>query len=173
MKKIFIGCSSYETIDSKYLSLASEVGKLCISKNYSLVFGARNKGMMAALYNEYMGSNIPFEAITTWEYKRDIIDLNPKCAKHISKNTLEQVEYFQKSDILLFLPGGIGSLNEFISSITAKRNKEMNSKIILFNYENYYNELLNLFEKFIKEGFSIKEDLFIVVNTLEELEKEL
>src|SRR5574344_870202 len=171
MKAIFIAASSYENIDDKYFALSKKVANLCIKKELSLVFGASPLGMMGRLYNEYKSNNMKIEAVTIKEYESDLEHIS--CDKIIFDTTLKQIDYFMKCDILLFLPGGLGTLNEFINSITSKRNSEINSKIILFNYNGYYNNLLELLNRFEKEGFSKKDNLFTIVNSLEELEKEL
>lgn len=171
MKRIFIGASSYETINKKYFSLAKEVASLCIKKELILVFGASSLGMMGRLYNEYKNNKKKIEAVTIKEYQKDLENIS--CDKLVFDTTLKQIDYFMKCDILLFLPGGLGSLNEFINSITSKRNNEMNSKIILYNYDGYYDYLLELLNKFEEDGFSKKDNLFTIVNNIEELEKEL
>lgn len=171
MKKIFIGCSSYNTIDKKYLDFSSHIADLCIKNNLNLIFGASNNGMMGEIYRKYLGTTLSIEGINIIKYQEDLKVLN--CKKTVFENTLKQLEYFLKSDILLFLPGGVGTLNEIISAVTAKRNSETKAKIIIYNFEGYYNFLISLLNKFIEEGFSKKDDLFVIVNNDLEFEQEL
>lgn len=171
MRNVFIGCSSYNTIDRKYIDFSSHVADVCIKNNLNLIFGASNNGMMGEIYRKYYGSSLSVEGINIIKYQEDLKELN--CKKTVFENTLKQLEYFLKSDILLFLPGGVGTLNEIISAITAKRNCETKAKIIIYNFEGYYDSLISLLNKFIEEGFSKKDDLFVIVNNDSELEQEL
>ncbi|MBQ9853908.1 MAG: LOG family protein [Bacilli bacterium] len=171
MKTVFIGSSSYETIDKKYIELSKEVALLCVKKDYKLKYGASSKSMMGTIYNTFMGNNKKVLGVQLETYKEDAKDLN--CELVMVDSTLKQVEIFSKSDILLFLPGGIGTLNEIVNSITLKRNKEINGKIIIFNYDNFFDYLFKFISSLEEKSFSKKEELFKIVNTMEELKKEL
>ena len=60
-------------------------------------------------------------------------------------------EIYNKSDIMLFLPGGIGTYTELFSSIEEHRTKEDNKLLILYNDDFFYTpiikELYWLYEK--------------------------
>lgn len=171
MKRIFIGCSSYETIDKKYINLSKDVALICTKKNLNLIFGANSKSMMGKVYEVFKENEKKVLGVQLKNYKKSSKDLD--CKVIFKDSTLKQVEIFSKSDILLFLPGGIGTLNEIVSTITLKRNKEINGKIIIFNYNNFYDYLLKHISSLEKKSFSLKEDLFKIVTSLEELKKEL
>ena len=71
----------------------------------------------------------------------------------------------------MFLPGGTGSLSEIFSSLEEYRTIDQLKQIIIYNYKGFYDPIISLIERLIKEGFNdegvIKK--LIVVNNLKEL----
>ena len=55
------------------------------------------------------------------------------------------------SDIILVLPGSFGTLSELIDLLEEKRVGIHNKDIILFNINNFYNDLINMFDKINKK----------------------
>ena len=85
----------------------------------------------------------------------------------------ERTDYLLKnSDVCIFLPGGIGTIYEIMSSIETKRAHEHNCKIIIVNLFGYFDELIKMFDKTYKENFaSIKDkNTYTIINKIEELD---
>ena len=73
----------------------------------------------------------------------------------------------KKGDAIMALPGGPGTLEE-ITEIISWSNLGLHSKpIILFNYNNFWNQLINTYKKMFKEKFINKNDneLFYIVTS--------
>ena len=82
---------------------------------------------------------------------------------------------YDKAHLFLVLPGGVGSLDELMEVLTWKQLNLLNQKVIIFNIEKYWDDLLKLLFNIYKNSFMDKKNLYnyIEINNLEKLELEL
>lgn len=170
--KVFIA-SAYSTSLDVFLDLASEVSNVFASKGFDLVFGAANESMMGACYKAFVKHNRKIYAYTVPKYERDFKNI-PKAKCYRVKDTLVRFQkmYFM-SDYIVILPGGIGTLAELTCAIEEYRASLGNKKIIIVNYEGFYDDIINWMKKNIKTEF-ISEELFncfYIAESVSEVEK--
>ena len=60
---------------------------------------------------------------------------------------------YEKSDAVIILPGGNGTLDELFETITWNTLKIHEMKIYIVNSAGFYNNLLNHLDKMFEEGF--------------------
>jgi uncharacterized protein (TIGR00730 family) len=60
---------------------------------------------------------------------------------------------FAKSDAFVALPGGLGTLEEFVEQLTWTQLGRHTKPIVLANIEGFWNPLLALFDRMSGEGF--------------------
>lgn len=169
--KVFIGCSQSNEIPNIYI----EDAKDCLSKlfcnEYDLVFGASNNGIMGLAYTSALSNNREITGICPEVYKDDLLSL--KCNKEILTCSISErtEKVIDESDILLFMPGGIGTTYEVMTAIECKRSHEFDKPIIIYNSHNFFDKLLEYLDKIYDEKFTSSkvEQVYIVVNTSEEL----
>lgn len=170
-KIVFIACSSRNEIDPNYLELASNIAKLCIEENYELAFGGASSGMMGKTFNEFCSSKVNTHAYTVDKYKKDLENL-PSTFGYIYPNTFERTEcLYKKADIILFLPGGTGTLSELFSCLEENRTTPVPKQIILYNYDHYFDKVLDLIYYCVTNNFNDESiyEYFTVCSTQEEL----
>jgi uncharacterized protein (TIGR00730 family) len=68
---------------------------------------------------------------------------------------------FDKSDAFVALPGGLGTLEEFVEQLTWTQLGRHQKPIVLVNVHGFWDPLLELFDKmlghdFIRTGFELK-----------------
>ena len=83
----------------------------------------------------------------------------------IRKNKL-----FDMGDAYLILPGGSGTIEEFTEIISWKILGIHNKNIIIFNYKNYWNPLIKMYEKAKIKNFGNNnlQNTCILVRTFQE-----
>lgn len=169
--RIFVGCSSSNDIPNKYKKDCKVLINELFKSNYDLVFGACNDGIMGYAYNAALKNKRKIIGICTENYKEDLQKL--KCTTEIITSSVNErtEKLINISDVLLFLPGGIGTIHELFSSIDSKRCNEHNKTIIIYNSNNYFNETISLLEKIYNENFtnSTVKNNYIVINNKEEI----
>lgn len=166
--KLFIGSSSRDSIDASYLSLAKEISLVL---DCSLLFGASSRGMMGSCYREFSRRGKNIYSYTVDKYKDDLENLN-STEEYILSNTFQRTSsLYHDADVLLFLPGGTGTISEVFSMLEENRTTESPKPMILFNYQEFYTPLLNLIHTSVQQGFNDKNifHYFSVVHTKQEL----
>lgn len=168
---IFVGCASRNTNNFEYNSIAEKIGEFIVSNNHNLVFGGCEYGLMGILYKKVKQTTSKIFITIAEAYKSDLDNLVYTDA--ILTNTVnERKDTIMKiSDVLVFLPGGIGTVDELLTSIETRRNKEHNIPIIIVNINGFFNYLLSMLEKIYKEDFADEKNrsMYIVCSSYEEL----
>ena len=150
--KIFVGCSSRDNIPGKYYDKCYDLLSKLFSNNFDLVFGACNKGLMGLAYKAALSNNSDIIGIYPDAYVDEAKDLNivDIPVKTVSDRTDMVIK---ESDILLFLPGGIGTVYDLFTAIESKRAGEHNKPIIIYNVDGFYDKLVSLLSKMSSEKF--------------------
>ena len=151
--EVFIATSSSNTIDPKYLKLARECSKIFTSRDFNLVFGGASFSMMGECYHAFAEEGKSIEAFTVEKYSNDLSTL-PKANCKLVSDTLVRFKWmFDISEIILILPGGIGTLAEFASALEEYRTVRANKLIILYNFEGFYDNIINWMKDSKNLGF--------------------
>lgn len=168
--RVYLACSKEET-KMQYKELSSIVATKLSSLGFTLVSKVFDSGMI-------------FKSIMTFKYEEksvigvsdvndaDNIDYSEFLDSIVTKNTFERTkEIFRLSDLIIILPGGLGTLAELFSIIEEMRTKKIDKRVILFNYKNYYSDILKFIIKAHDEGFISEDDikLISIVNDLNTL----
>ncbi len=168
--KVFIGCSA-EHISEKYINFTEKVADFFYKRHYDLVYGAASFSMMGKCYDVFKQDKLNLKphiyAYTVEKYEDDIKNLtSAEC--YLEQNCfLRTQKMFDASDVICILPGGVGSLAELTISLEELRTYENQKKLILFNIDGYYDDIINWYNLGIKNGFikeSIRKYLNIVTN---------
>ena len=150
---LFIASTSKENIPKELFEEASNlIKKIAKIPNINLVFGAYHNGLMKVSYDEFSKNKKHITGVITNFHKQN--STQEKYTKEIvTKNTTERFEkIFINSDVLLFLPGGLGTLAELFSSIEERQIKNV-KKIILYNYNFFFTPIIEELYSLYKEGF--------------------
>ena len=151
---IAVCCSSSNDINRKYLESSKRLLQLIFKGNNNLVFGAMDSGIMGIAYRVAKQNNRKVIGIAPEIYKEDFKELD--CDKEIlTKNVNDRTdELINNSDILIFLPGGIGTLYELMTAIEMKRSKEFDKPIILYNATGFFDDIIHMLDKTYAQNFT-------------------
>ena len=171
MKKISsiaVYCGSSAGNNHLFFEEAENIGKFLAINKIKLIYGGGNLGLMgavsgAALKNggEVMGV-ITSHLVNKEKINEDLSDI------HIVESMSERKnKMFNAADAFLILPGGIGTLEEFFEILSWKQLKLHSKDILIYNLNNYWDELNRIISKTIDCKFShsnIKDDYKIINN---------
>ena len=165
------GASSKKT-SSKYISVVEELGSTLASLGHGLVFGGGASGLMGAAARGFTQGGGYILGVAPRFFDADGI-LYDKCTEFIYTNTMRERKQVleEKSHAFIVAPGGVGTFDEFFEIITLKQLGRHNKAIIIFNIDGYYNELLKLMDKALKEDFLTEKtlELYFVANCREDV----
>ena len=169
--KIFIGCSSREEIPNKYFNDCNKLIEELFKLENDLVFGAYHKGLMLVSHDMAKKNNRKVIGITPKVFADALKELD--CDVEIVTDTISRRTdgLIEESDVLLFLPGGVGTIYELFTVIECKKNAEFDKPIIIYNSNNFFDKLLDFLEKIYNEYFTdIKvKECYLVMNSANEV----
>lgn len=171
MKICLYGSGSKDT-PKEFTDVGYELGSVIAKYNHSLVFGGGNDGMMGAVARGVFDNGGDVLGIAPeWIYKFD--DDFKGCSEYIKTDSMDERKklFLEKSDVFVIVPGGIGTLDEFFEVLTLKYLHRHSKKIILFNINHFYDNMVDMLEDMHNQGL-IRHgalDIFDVANSLDEV----
>jgi len=182
--KVCICGGTNPATNPKWLGVASKLGELLCKHDYEMVWGGNAFGVLSHIHKQYIEKQKANTLILPRAYEEDLKKMTVDKVVATDRVSERSRQMFEMTNVVIVIPGGIGTIYEFWYAVEGKRAGEYDIDIILLNYENFYKHQLEHF-KFINENGFTKigkggapykmkaEDLFKVVETPEELIKEL
>ena len=165
-------CGSRTGDDPAFSAAARGLGAALAAGGHRLVYGAGDRGLMgeAARAAQTAGGAvtgvIPQHLVDAEVGKTDIDEYLVTDNMHQRKMLM-----FERSDAVVALPGGPGTLDELIEVLTWRHLGLHEKPTFLLNTNDYWGPLLALFDHMIAEGFvgETFHSYLTVVETVEEL----
>lgn len=153
-KYICIYAASSTQIDAAYFQAATQIGSLLAQHGYGIINGAGRIGLMqavsdAALKKEGRVTGIipKFMVEHGWQHD-NLTELIVTDTMHERKQLMAE-----KSQGIIALPGGCGTLEEVLEVITWKQLGLFTKPIVILNTNNYYDPLLSQLKRATEEHF--------------------
>ncbi|WP_296890314.1 TIGR00730 family Rossman fold protein [uncultured Methanobrevibacter sp.] len=172
MKICMYGSGSKKT-PKEYTDVGYKLGAEIAKKGHSLVFGGGNDGMMGAVASGVFDNGGEILAIfPNWIMELDDDEFN-NSSQMIKTSSMDERKklFLEKSDVFVICPGGFGTLDELFEVLTLKYLHRHSKKIILFNINHFYDDLISILGEMHDNGL-IREgamDIFDVANTIDEV----
>jgi uncharacterized protein (TIGR00730 family) len=173
MKSVAVFCAASENIAPGYFEAAAEVGTMLGRMRTTLVYGGARFGLMEATAKaaKQAGARI-VGVVPHILVERDrvsgLLDEQVGC-----RNLSERKDIMlERSDVLVALPGGIGTLDEIFHVLAAATIGYHTKRVVLYNVNGFWNPLLATVEEMSQAGFvrGEVEKYLIVANSVAELE---
>ncbi len=154
-RSICVFCGSRFGGDAAYQEAAEAFGARFGDKNWRLVYGAGDVGLMGAVANAAQAAGADtFGVIPThlleWEVgKRDLTNFIVTENMHERKKVM-----FMNCDAIVVLPGGAGSLDEFFEVLTWRQLGLHEKPIVVLNVNGFWDPLVALVDHVIAQGFA-------------------
>jgi len=166
-----IFCSSSQNLEEKYYFEASEIAKILISQNQTLVSGGANVGIMKTLGEVFKKKNSKSIGILPQQFTTKNLICYDYKEIIITKDISERKKYLiEISDVFIIFPGGIGTIDELFEVLTLKMVFNLNKPLILYNFEGFYNSIISFIEQLKSQKFMQNQDYFYIANNINELE---
>ncbi len=172
MQKIGVYLSSKENLPESYVQAAREVGELIGKTGRILIYGGARKGLMEVLaqsvkqHGGRVYGMVP-EIIEKRGLVSDAIDVTFRCVDLSDRKMMMNRE----SDVLVALPGGIGTLDEVFTVMANTVIGIRHQPVVFYNVDGCWDALLaaldNLFEQGLVSGSP--SDYYSVAHNIQEL----
>lgn len=158
--RVVVYCASSAKINNGYLRQAEYLAEDFIKKNIKLVFGGGKTGLMGHLASKVLASDGQVQGVMP-NFLKDIELYHPLVKDFIFVETMSERKKLLMKDTegVIALPGGCGTLEELLEVITLKRLGRYLKPIIIVNHDGFYDSLIELLSKMVKENFMRSEHL--------------
>lgn len=183
--KVCICGGTNPATNPKYFAVAQEMGELLVDNDFEMVWGGNAFGVLSHVHQKYIDKQAKNTLVLPKAYEGDLKHMKTGGDSNTSVHKTKEVSsrtvtMFRMANVVIFIPGGIGTIYEFWSAVEYKRAEEFDIEIILLNYEGFYKHQLAHFDFINKNGFTKvgkggapykipPEDLFHVCNTPKEV----
>lgn len=151
---VIVFAASSANIDKRYLEDARELGTLLAREGWRCVNGGGAVGLMGAVTDGALDAGgmvtgvIPkFMVDKGWLYSR-LEDVIVTADMHQRKQMMSDM-----ADAMIALPGGVGTLEELLETLTWRQLGLVKHPVIILNTLGYYDALLALLDHAVNEGF--------------------
>lgn len=152
---LLLFCGSRSGHDPAHAVLAEAIGTLCARRGVTLVYGGGGIGLMGLAARAALAAGgqvvgvIPEALMTAEIAQTGLTELIVVDTLHARKAIMHQ-----RSDAILAIPGGIGTLDELFESMTWRELGIHDKPIWLMGANGYWAPLLTLLQHFADQGFA-------------------
>jgi uncharacterized protein (TIGR00730 family) len=172
LQNICVYCGSGSGRNPAYAEAARELGQILAASRIGLVYGGGSLGLMGEVARSVLdhGGHVT-GIIPGFLSEREHMLVEAQELIVVDDMHQRKQLMFVKSDAFVALPGGLGTLEEFVEQLTWSQLGRHRRPIVLANIEGFWNPLLAQFESMMEEGF-IRPGLdlnLLVVDRVEEI----
>lgn len=152
--RVCVYCGSSLGEQPVFKEFARSLGKQLAEQQIDLIYGGGNVGLMKIVADATLsyGGQV-HGVIPELLYRRERAHTN-LTALHVTDSMHERKAMMaEMADAFIALPGGFGTFEELLESITWVQLKLHNKPVIVCNVNGYYDNLLEMIGHAVQEGF--------------------
>jgi hypothetical protein len=157
MKSLCVYCGSRSGRDPDFAAAAKSIGQEAAKRGIRVVYGGGKMGLMGITAGAARDSGGKvFGVIPDFlvELEGILENVDHKVVKTMHERKMLM---FEESDAIVALPGGIGTLEELIETLSWARLALHHKPIIVFNQKGFWTPLRELFQHLVAQGFAAPE----------------
>lgn len=154
LQNICVYCGSGAGVNPAYAEGARAFGRILAASRIGLVYGGGSLGLMGELARSVLkaGGHVT-GVIPGFLSEREQMLIEAQELIVVDDMHQRKQLMFSKSDAFVALPGGLGTLEEFVEQLTWSQLGRHTKPIVLANIEGYWEPLLALFKRMDREQF--------------------
>lgn len=172
MDKIAIFCSASADIDPVFFEKARELGAWMGENKKTLIYGGANIGLMECIARaaKEHGSMVMGVVPTKLEARGRVSDLLDVTFRTDNLSDRKDV-MLNESDVMVALPGGVGTLDEIFHVMAAATLDYHRKKVIFYNVNGFWNGIIDFLAGLEAQHFAHHSlnNYFAVANDLNKL----
>ena len=170
MKQVTIFCSASNKIDPKYNAAARELVRALHALGYGIISGGGARGTRGAITDESVRICGHHTAVLP-NFMRGLE--NTHVSKVVWTNTMSSRKEGMREESVaaIALPGGIGTLDEFVETHVLRKLGRYHGRLFALNLDGFYDPYKALLDHFVNTGMLEPQDRDLVSfpETVEEL----
>jgi hypothetical protein len=168
-RKAVVFCSASFDIDDKYNDLARDIVRILYGCGYAMVSGGTVKGTMGVISDE--ARRLGMEHMGVLPVFMKGVEY-PALSELIWTETMGERKKLMRAgtSLAVALPGGIGTLDELVETLTLAKIGRYAGRVVAVNFEGFYEPLRVLMDHYVETGMldTRSRELISFPTTLEE-----
>lgn len=160
---VCVFCGARFGVDPVYRQLAGNLGELLARQGITLIYGGGGVGLMGVMANAALaGGGKVVGVIPRFLLKREAG--HPALTETVVVENMHQrkLEMFERSEAIIVLPGGIGTLEEFFEILSWRTLGLHTKPIVIVDQGGYWQPLAALLRSLVEGGFADRAHLALV-----------
>jgi uncharacterized protein (TIGR00730 family) len=166
VRNICVYCGSGLGFNAAYAEAARAVGTALGRSGIGLVYGGGSFGLMGEVARATLAAGGHVTGIIPEFLSELELTFREAQEVHVVRTMHERKQLmFERSDAFVALPGGIGTLEEFVEQMTWAQVGRHRKPLALLNTANYWSPFIGLLQHMRQEGFvrpQLEVDLLVV-----------
>ena len=162
-KWVCVFCASAAGASPSYLEAARELGRRIADRGYGLLYGGATVGAMGAVADGALATGGEVVGVIPDVIREREIDHKGLTELHVVRTMHERKAMLSsRADAFLALPGGYGTMDEFIEIVTWAQLRIHAKPCVLVNINGFWDGLLRFVDHTVREGFIVPENRGLV-----------
>jgi uncharacterized protein (TIGR00730 family) len=162
-KWVCVFCASAAGASPAYLEAARELGRRIAERGQGLVYGGATVGAMGAVADAALAAGGEVVGVIPEVIREREIDHKGLTELHVVRTMHERKAMLaERADAFVALPGGYGTMDEFIEILTWAQLKIHAKPCVLVNVAGFYDGLLAFLDTCVEQGFILAENRRLV-----------
>ena len=154
MTFLCVFCGSSYGAHPAYREEAAKLGALLAARGFGLVYGGASVGLMGAVADAALAGGAPVIGVLPAILKdREIAHPGLTELHYVDTMHERKARMADRADAFLALPGGFGTLDEFLEILTWAQFGLHSKPCLLVNTRSYFDGLLRFLDHAVAEGF--------------------
>lgn len=172
MEKIGVFCSSSEKMESVYYEQAERLGRWMGEHGKTLVYGGARCGLMETVASsvKQSGGRV-FGVVPCKVMQNNMMSEHIDIVFHADDLRDRKQWLVDESDIMVALPGSVGTLDEAFSAMAENTFGMHSKKVIFWNINGFWDDLFLMIDNLEKKGVVNKpfSDIMLRADTLQQV----
>ena len=153
-KWVCIFCASAAGASPAYLHAARDLGRRVAQRGFGLLYGGATVGAMGAVADAALAAGGQVVGVIPEVIREREIDHRGLTELHVVATMHERKAMLAgRADAFIALPGGYGTMDEFIEIVTWAQLRIHAKPCVLVNVNGFYDGLLRFLDTCVDEGF--------------------
>lgn len=153
MQNIGVFLSSHSDVPAAYHEAARQVGQWIGETRRTLLYGGSSIGLMEVLARAAKEAGarvfgIVPQFVVDRNHVSETLDVEIRTAALSDRKTV----IIDRSDVLVALPGGVGTLDEVFTLLAGRTANETHKRVILYDVDGCWQPLIALLDRLVEAG---------------------
>lgn len=153
MQNIGVFLSSRSDVSAAYHEAVRQVGQWIGETRRTLLYGGSKQGLMEVLARTAKEAGarvfgIVPQFVVDRNHVSELLDVEIRTAGLSDRKTV----IIDRSDVLVALPGGVGTLDEVFTLLAGRTANETNKRVILYDVDGCWQPLIDLLDRLVEAG---------------------